>query len=213
MSMEMLTPRQKQVYDFVVSWTSEHGFPPTVREICEAVGLSSTATVHSHLKALENKGYLKIAQAKSRAVTVSGPDSDPEAAPETPVELPYSAVQLPLVGQVAAGCPILAEQNIEEEIILPKSIVGDSSSFLLRVKGDSMIEAGILDGDYVVVKEQNSARNGEIVVALLDDSATVKTFYREDGRIRLQPQNSSMEPIYCDDVAILGRVVALFRTL
>ena len=213
MSMEMLTPRQTQVYDFVVSWTSDHGFPPTVREICEAVGLSSTATVHSHLKALENKGYLKIAQAKSRSITVNGPEQDAGSDIDPPEPLPYSAVQLPLVGQVAAGCPILAEQNIEDNLILPKSIVGDASSFLLRVKGESMIEAGILDGDYVVVREQNTARNGEIVVALLDDSATVKTYYREDGRIRLQPQNSSMEPIYCDDVQILGKVVALFRSI
>ncbi len=210
---EKLTKRQRQVLDYIQEETSRTGYPPTVREIGQALGLSSSATVHTHLATLEAKGYLRRDGAKSRSLTVIGSGTGPSSPGEQPENAFRNAVSLPLVGNVAAGAPILAEQNIEENLVLPKEIVGDASTFVLKVKGESMIEAGILPGDYVVVREQNTASNGDTVVALLDDGATVKTFFREEDRIRLQPQNSSMEPIYVHDPLILGVVVALFRSL
>jgi repressor LexA len=210
-----LSERQQEILDFLSLFTAKNGYPPSVREIGDAVGLSSSSTVHSHLNALEDKGYIKRDPSSARALTVIGSH---EAASVTeaqspPQRLPRNVVQLPLVGRVAAGMPTLAEENIEETMLLPTQIVGDASSFLLTVKGDSMIEAGILDGDYVVVKEQPTASNGDIVVALIDDEATVKTFYRESDRVRLQPENHAMEPIYSREVMILGKVVALLRAL
>jgi repressor LexA len=216
-----LSERQQEILCFLKAFITKNGYPPSVREIGEAVGLSSSSTVHSHLNALENKGFIRRDPSSARALTVIDQDEGlPRAfAPTEPrpseilPRLPRNVVELPLVGRVAAGSPILAEQNIEESLLLPTQIVGDTSSFLLTVRGESMIEAGILDGDYVVVKEQPTAHNGEIVVALIDDEATVKTFYREPDRIRLQPENHSMEPIYVRDVTILGKVIALLRTL
>lgn len=210
-----LSDRQQHILDFLKEFTLRNGYPPSVREVGEAVGLSSSSTVHSHLNALENKGYIRRDPSSARALTVIDVEGDTQTPStfEGNPQLPRNVVELPVVGRVAAGAPILADQNIEESFMLPTQIVGDSSSFLLTVKGESMIEAGILDGDYVVVKEQPTANNGEIVVALIEDEATVKTFYKESDRIRLQPENNTMEPIYVRDVTILGKVIALLRTL
>jgi repressor LexA len=202
-----LTPRQREIWSFVLAYVDRHGYPPTVREIGEAVGLASPSTVHAHLANLERAGLLKRDPTKPRALELIGR----EPAASNVVELP----KLPLLGQIAAGGPLLAEQNVEDSIAVPETLKGD---FLLRVKGESMIDAGILDGDLVVVKRAQDARNGDIVVALAGDDesadeATVKTFYREDGRVRLQPENASLEPIYAEHVQILGKVVGVFRTL
>lgn len=207
-----LTSRQQQILDFIRAEIHRCGYPPSVREIGEAIGLSSSSTVHSHLAALETKGYIKRDPSKPRALEVFDYR-------DTDRGVDYGQVRaVPLVGQVAAGSPILAAENIESTMQLPIEMA-DESTFILRVKGDSMIEAGILDGDFVVVRQQNTAQNGEIIVAMVSDEsagdpeATVKAFYREADRIRLQPRNSSMEPIYATEVSILGKVVALFRRL
>lgn len=201
-----LTGRQSQILDFIRAEIHKRGFPPSVREIGEAVGLSSSSTVHSHLAALEAKGFIRRDPSKPRALEVFDYR-------DTERGVDYEQVRaVPLVGQVAAGTPLLAAENIEATIPLPAEMAGEST-FILRVRGESMIDAGILDGDFVVVRQQESATNGDIVVALLDDEATVKTFYRETDRIRLQPQNSTMDPIYTRDAKVLGKVVALFRRL
>ncbi len=203
-----LTGRQREIWSFLVDYVDRHGYPPTVREIGEAVGLASPSTVHAHLANLERAGLLRRDPTKPRALELVG--RAPRAA-EPAAELP----KLPLLGQIAAGGPLLAEQNVEDEIAVPETLRGD---FLLRVKGESMIEAGILDGDIVVVRRSDDARNGEIVVALAGDDeaadeATVKTFYRENGRVRLQPENAALDPIYARHVQVLGRVVGVFREL
>jgi repressor LexA len=202
-----LTDRQRQILEFIKAEVRQKGFPPTVRDIGAAVGLSSSSTVHSHLAALEAKGLIRRDPSKPRALEVTDHSGEDER------EVDYNVRRLPLVGQVAAGAPILAAENIEQTMSLPVELVHDDSTFILKVKGDSMVEAGILDGDFVVVRQQATAENGEIVVAMIEDEATVKTFYREAQRIRLQPENSSMEPIYATEVSILGRVVAVFRRL
>lgn len=210
-----LSGRQREILEFLSDFIEKNGYPPSVREIGEAVGLSSSSTVHSHLNALETKGFIKRDPSSARALAVIGrEDRAPTEIVDTKTtHLPRTAVELPVLGRVAAGIPSYAEQNVDDTMVLPTQIVGDYSSFLLTVKGESMVEAGIFDGDYVVVKEQKTADNGDIVVALIDDEATVKTFYRESDRIRLQPENHTMEPIYTRDVMILGKVVALLRTL
>ena len=218
MARGKLGKRQLAIYDFIRSYSEEHGYPPSVREIGAAVGLASPSTVHMHLKVLEEHGLIKRDSKKPRTIEVMGkqatePVEDGQALASVAQDPGSNSISLPLVGRVAAGTPILAEQNVEETLTLPTSIVGDSSSFILRVRGDSMVNAGIFDGDYIVVKEQHEAHDGEIVVALLDDSATVKTFYREADRVRLQPENDLMEPIYVKDPVILGRVTALVRSL
>jgi repressor LexA len=200
-----LTGRQQEIWEFLVDYVDRHGYPPTVREIGEAVGLASPSTVHAHLANLERAGLLRRDPTKPRALELTGRESPSVAT------LP----KLPLLGQIAAGGPLLADENVEDELAVPETLRGD---FLLRVKGDSMIEAGILDGDIVVVRRAQDARNGEIVVALAGDDesadeATVKTFYREKGRVRLQPENSSLEPIYAPHVQILGTVTGVFREL
>ena len=200
-----LTGRQQEIWHFLVEYVDRHGYPPTVREIGEAVGLASPSTVHAHLANLERAGLLRRDPTKPRALELTGREQ------EGTVTMP----KLPLLGQIAAGGPLLAEQNVEDELAVPETLRGD---FLLRVNGDSMIEAGILDGDIVVVRRAQDARNGEIVVALAGDDesadeATVKTFYREKDRIRLQPENASLEPIYADHVQVLGKVVGVFRAL
>ena len=214
MARGKLGKRQLAIYDFIRSYSDEHGYPPSVREIGAAVGLASPSTVHMHLKVLEEQGLIKRDSKKPRTIEVmdKGEDPDQPLASVTQ-DVDRDVMRLPLVGRVAAGTPILAEQNIEDTLSLPTSIVGDASSFILRVRGESMIKAGIFDGDYIVVKEQHDAHDGEMVVARNDDSATVKTFYRERDRIRLQPENDSMEPIYVDDPVILGRVTALIRSI
>ncbi|MCI1665380.1 MAG: transcriptional repressor LexA [Atopobiaceae bacterium] len=207
--------RQQQIYDFICTYTDDHGYPPSVREIGAAVGLASPSTVHMHLKFLEENGYIHRDPNKPRTIEIVPSESskDDHTLASITQDIDSNTISLPLVGRVAAGTPILAEQNVEESLTLPTSIVGDSSSFILRVHGESMINAGIFDGDYIVVREQQEAHNGEIVVALIDDSATVKTFYREKDRIRLQPENDTMEPIYADNPVILGKVTALIRSV
>jgi repressor LexA len=207
----MLTERQQEIWNYLVEYVDRHGYPPTVREIGERVGLASPSTVHAHLANLERAGLLRRDPTKPRALALIGRErSQGEREPDE-----LDALRLPLLGEIAAGAPLLAEQNIEEYLPMPKSTKAD---FLLRVKGDSMIEAGILDGDLVIVQQAQEARNGEIVVALAGDDesldeATVKTFYRETGRVRLQPENSALEPIFPNHVQILGRVVGVFREL
>lgn len=215
MTRGKISKRQQSIYDFICSYTRDHGYPPSVREIGTAVGLASPSTVHMHLKSLEDKGYIHRDSKKPRTIeVVEDATSTEKGTPLARVRqnLDTNTISLPLVGRVAAGVPVLAEQNIEENLTLPTSIVGDASSFILRVHGNSMINVGIYDGDYIVVKEQHDAHDGEIIVALIDDSATVKTFYREEGHVRLQPENDLMEPIYVKNPTILGRVSALIRS-
>ena len=214
----MLTARQQEIWQFLVDYVDRHGYPPTVREIGEAVGLASPSTVHAHLANLERAGLLRRDPTKPRALDLIGHRRESRSLDEN-AEL--AAIEqhrkLPLLGQIAAGGPLLAEQNIEDEIAVPEPL-GRNADFLLRVKGESMINAGILDGDILVVQRAQDARDGEIVVALAGDDesadeATVKTFYREAGRIRLQPENDALEPIYADHVQVLGKVTGVFRTL
>ncbi len=210
---EKVTKRQQAVLDCIEECIREKGYGPTVREVCQSLGLSSPSTVHVHLKALEKKGLIKRDPLKSRSISLTYP-LEHDALESNVIQPSFSKlVNVPLVGNVAAGSPILAEENITDTITLPTDIVGDAPSFLLSVRGESMIEAGINDGDYVVVKEQPVANNGDIVVAIIDDGATVKRFYRETDHIRLQPENSSMEPIITRDCSIAGKVVAVFRRL
>ena len=206
-----ISKRQQQIYDFIRSYQKEKGYPPSVREMAAAVGLSSPSTVHAHLSALEDLGLIKRDATKPRALEVFNSDGSSCAVTETERPASRGTVSLPLVGRVAAGLPILAEQNIEDTFTLPTEIATDSSSFMLEVHGESMINVGIYNGDYIVVREQKSAMNGEIVVALIDGEATVKTFYKEQGRVRLQPENDTMGPIYAENPTILGKVVALMR--
>lgn len=216
MSKGKLSKRQQSIYDYICSYTRDHGYPPSVREIGAAVGLASPSTVHMHLKSLEEKGYIHRDSKKPRTIEVV--EDAPEDSPGTRIadvaqNVDANVIRLPVVGRVAAGQPILAEQNVEDYMSLPTSVVGDASSFVLRVRGDSMVNAGIFNGDYIVVRQEHDARDGEIVVALIDDSATVKTFYREKDRIRLQPENDTMAPIYAKNPVILGRVTALIRSI
>ena len=192
---------QQRILDFIKAEIQLKGYPPSVREIANAVGLKSTSTVHGHLQRLEKRGLLHRDAMKPRAMEVVG---DPNFARN-------NSTAVPVIGRVTAGVPILAEENLEEYVVIPEVMLGDGEHFILLVRGDSMIEAGILDGDYIVVKKCAEALNGEIVVAMIDDSATVKRFFKENGHFRLQPENSSMEPIYADEVTILGKVVSLYR--
>lgn len=201
-----LTDRQRQILDFIRAEIHRRGYPPSVREIGEAVGLSSSSTVHSHLAALEAKGFLRRDPSKPRALEVLDYRDT-----ERGVDI-GDVRAVPLVGRVAAGEPILAAENIEATVTLPAEMAADSS-FILRVDGDSMVGAGILDGDHVVVRQQQAATNGDIVVALIEGEATVKRFFKEADRVRLQPENPTMEPIYSNDVMVLGKVVALYRSI
>jgi repressor LexA len=198
-----LTKRQKEIFDFIRRYASKHGYPPTVREIGKAVGLGSPSTVHAHLANLEKIGLLKRDPTKPRAIEVLI-----EKAKRT-----VGRGGLPIVGEVAAGEPILAEENIEEYLDVPAAIGGEDGDFILRVKGDSMKDAGILAGDYVVVQSADDAKNGEIVVALVGEEATVKRFFRENGRVRLQPENKAYKPIRTTDAKVIGEVVGVFRSL
>jgi len=212
----MLTQRQQEIWQFLVEYVDGHGYPPTVREIGEAVGLASPSTVHAHLANLERAGLLRRDPTKPRALELVGRRQEMARDTAASAREP-EVVRLPLLGQIAAGAPLLAEENVEDELAVPEPL-GRGADFLLRVKGDSMVEAGILDGDTIVVHRQQDASNGDIVVALAGDDeaadeATVKTFYREHGRIRLQPENSSLEPIYAEHIQILGRVIGVFRSL
>lgn len=220
MPRPQLSPRVQQIFDFISTYASQHGYPPSVREIGSSVGLKSPSTVHMHLQTLEEKGLIKRIANKSRTIELVSDatqkaSSEKAAHPNNVIaidqNLNSNTIKLPLIGRVAAGTPILAEENIEDVMTVPTSLVGDAASFLLRVAGNSMINAGILDGDYVAIVQTPDAHNGEIVVALLGESATVKTFYKEKNRVRLQPENYAMEPIYAKDPKIIGRVSALIR--
>ena len=207
----MVSKRQLEIYDFVVAYARKHGYPPTVREIGAEVGLASPSTVHVHLAKLEEAGYLRRDPSKPRALELVGHDRS--------ASLPPGDVHmLPLVGEIAAGGPLLAEENVEDYIGVPAPLARGDGEFLLRVKGESMIEAGIMPGDVVIVERQETAQNGDVVVALVGDDesaseATVKTFHRDGGRIRLQPENSALEPLYPEHVQILGKVIGLFRSM
>ena len=205
MEQAKLTKRQKEIMRFIISEVRKRGYPPSVREIGQAVGLSSSSTVHAHLTNLEKKGYLKRGTALPRAIGVLK-DQGGAVTPET-----GRVRAVPLVGRIAAGEPLLAEENIEEYIPLPTDFTGDRETFLLQVKGESMIEAGILDGDYVVIRRQPTVDNGEIAAVMVDDSATVKRFYKERTQIRLMPENRNMSPIITKQASILGKVVAVLR--
>ncbi|MFM9140820.1 MAG: transcriptional repressor LexA [Solirubrobacterales bacterium] len=209
-----LTKRQQEIFDFIRSYSEKNGYPPTVRDIGKAVGLASSSTVHAHLSNLEKLGVLRRDPTKPRALELL----------DRATRSAGSAVQgaidkvrpggLPVVGAVAAGSPVLAEENIEEYVQVPQAAGGEEGEYVLKVRGDSMVDAGILEGDYVVVQRRDEARDGEIVVALVgDDEATVKRYFRESDHIRLQPENTSMDPILAEDVQILGRVVGLFRSV
>jgi repressor LexA len=203
LSVKELTKRQREIFDYISRYLSRHGYPPTVREIGKAVGLHSSSTVHAHLSKLEKLGVLKRDPTKPRAMEVL-------------VERAKRAVRptgLPLVGQVAAGEPILAEENVEEYLQVPDTIGGEAGDYILRVRGESMIDAGILEGDFVVVRPAKEAKNGEIVVAMIADEATVKRFFKEKDHVRLQPENKAMKPIRTRDAQLLGRVVGVFRSV
>ena len=209
----MLTGRQQEIWDFLVDYVGRHGYPPTVREIGEEVGLASPSTVHAHLANLERVGYLRRDPTKPRALELLG-QRRRDGAP-APVHEPE---RLPILGQIAAGAPLLAEENVEDYVAMPDELTRGGADFLLRVSGESMIDAGILDGDLVIVRKQDTARDGDIVVALAGDDesadeATVKRFFRENGRVRLQPENTTLEPIYAQHVKVLGKVVGVFRAL
>ena len=202
MAQGKISAKQQEILEYIKSQILERGFPPAVRDICEAVHLKSTSSVHSHLETLEKNGYIRRAPTKPRAIEILDDSFN-----FTRREM----VNVPIVGRVAAGEPLLAEQNIEEYFPIPMDFMPNKQTFMLKVKGESMINAGILDGDYVLVEERKTAHNGEMIVALVDDGATVKRFYKEEGIIRLQPENDTMEPIIVPDCTILGKVIGVFR--
>lgn len=197
-----ISDKQKQILEYIKQEILNKGYPPTVRDICDAVGLKSTSSVHSHLESLEKNGYIRRDPTKPRAIEIIDDNFN---------MVRREVVNVPLVGQVAAGQPILADENISSYFPVPAEYMPKGQSFMLKVKGESMINAGIFDGDHIIVEQQNTARNGDIIVALIDDSATVKTFYKEDGHIRLQPENDTMDPIIVPDCQILGKVFGVFR--
>jgi repressor LexA len=205
-----LTKRQQEIFDFIRKYSAKYGYPPTVRDIGKAVGLASSSTVHAHLSNLEKVGLLRRDPSKPRAIELL------DRAVGTAVESVRGIVRsdgIPVLGTVAAGAPVLAEENIEDYVSVPAIAGGDEGEYVLRVRGDSMKDAGILEGDMVVVHAQDTAHDGEVVVALLGEEATVKRFYRESDHVRLQPENASMEPIRSKEVRILGRVVGLLRSI
>lgn len=197
-----ITAKQQEILEYLKQQIISRGFPPAVREICEAVNLKSTSSVHSHLETLEKNGYIRRDPSKPRAI---------EIVDDNFYLTRRELVNVPVVGTVTAGQPILAVENIETYFPMPMEYMPNVQTFMLKVKGESMVNAGIFDGDKILVQQQNTARNGDFVVALIDDSVTVKTFYKEDGHIRLQPENDTMSPIIVDDCKILGKVIGLFR--
>ena len=202
MAYGRISDKQKEILEYMKQEILNKGYPPTVRDICEAVKLKSTSSVHSHLETLEKNGYIRRDPTKPRAIEIIDENFNLTRREMTNV---------PMVGHVAAGEPILAVENIESYFPIPTEYMPNAESFMLKVKGESMINVGIFEGDWIVVEKRNTARNGEIIVALVDDSATVKTFYKEDGHIRLQPENDSMDPIIVSDCKILGKVISLYR--
>lgn len=204
---EDLSFKQLKILEFIKKEIQIKGYPPSVREICKAVGLKSTSTVHGHLSRLEEKGYIRRDPTKPRAIEILDKDNTYNYYSKKEI------VEVPIVGKVTAGEPILAVQNIEDMFPLPLDFIQSDQVFILSVKGESMIEAGILDGDYVIVRQQNYANNGDIIVALIEDEATIKRFFKEANHIRLQPENQYLEPIIVNDVKILGKVIGVFRKI
>ena len=202
MAQGKISKKQQEILEYIKNQILQRGFPPAVREICEAVNLKSTSSVHSHLETLEKNGYIRRDPTKPRAI---------EILDDTFNLTRREMVNVPIIGQVAAGQPILAEENIEDYFPFPAERMPNKQTFLLKVKGESMINAGILDGDYVLVEQDATASNGDMVVALVEDSATVKTFYKEEGVFRLQPENDFMDPIIVKEVSILGKVIGVMR--
>ncbi len=202
MATGKITEKQREILEYIKQEILQRGYPPAVREICEAVNLKSTSSVHSHLETLEKNGFIRRDPTKPRAIEILDDDFNLTR---------REVVNVPLVGQVAAGEPILAEQNIQDYFPIPVEYMPNAETFMLKVKGESMINAGIFSGDTVLVQRQSDARNGDMVVALVDDSATVKTFYKEDGHYRLQPENDTMDPIIVDQCEVLGKVFGVFR--
>lgn len=219
MSTGRITPKQQEILNFMKSQILAKGYPPSVREICEAVSLKSTSSVHAHLETLEKNGYIRRDPAKPRAIEIidgsfdiSARNASLESTGESENVTPSrEMVNVPMVGTVAAGQPLLAVENVTDFFPMPVDMLPNSETFMLRVKGDSMINMGIYEGDQLIVERKNTARNGEVIVALVDDSATVKRFYKEDGHYRLQPENDSMDPIIVDHCEILGKVIGLVR--
>lgn len=210
----LLNKRERAILDYIEKQAKKNGYPPSVREIGKAVGLKSTATVHGYLEKLEVKGYIKKESQKGRTLKLlKGSSGKPPVDTSKDYYTNKELVDVPVIGKITAGAPILAVENITDTFPIPIDFVGNAESFMLTVRGESMIEAGILDGDYILVKRQNTANNGEIVVALIGDEATVKTFYKEKDHIRLQPENSTMDPIIVPDCKILGKVGGVFRKL
>lgn len=199
-----ISAKQQEILEYIKSQILDRGFPPSVRDICEAVHLKSTSSVHSHLETLEKNGYIRRDPTKPRAIEILDDSFN---------FIRREMVNVPIVGRVAAGEPLFAEQNIENYFPIPMEFMPNKQTFMLEVRGESMINAGILNGDMVLVEQQNTAHNGEMVVALIEDGATVKTFYKEEGVIRLQPENDTMEPIIVENVQILGKVIGVFRFL
>lgn len=204
MSKGKITDKQREILEYIRDTILAKGYPPAVREICEAVHLKSTSSVHSHLETLEKNGYIRRDPTKPRTIEILDDDF---------ALTRREMVNVPVIGTVAAGMPILAEENIEDYMPIPVEMLPNKEVFMLKVKGESMVDAGIFNNDKVIVAKQDTAKNGEMVVALVEDSATVKTFYKENGHIRLQPENASMDPIIVDDVQILGKVIGLFRMM
>lgn len=203
---EDLSQKQIEILLYIKSEIQRQGYPPAVREICKGVNLKSTSTVHGHLEKLESKGYIRKDPTKPRAIEILDKEDDF-------LLVHKKTVDVPILGKVTAGAPILAVENIEDTFPIPIEVVEGHDVFMLKIQGESMIDAGILDGDLVLVQEQKHANNGEIVVAMIDDEATVKRFFKENNRIRLQPENQFMDPIYATDVQILGKVIGLYRTI
>ena len=210
--MDKLRDRQQQILKYMKDEIRAKGYPPTVREICSALGIKSTSTVHKDIETLVKQGYIIKDPSKPRALMVV--DNDEDSAPPSYAAEVSETVEIPVIGRIAAGTPILAEENVEDHFPVPARFLHGKTNFMLNVRGESMIEAGIMDGDYILVEQQNTANNGDMVVAMIDgfeSEATVKTFYKENGHIRLQPENSSMSPIIVNDVTILGKVRGVFR--
>lgn len=211
--MNTLNDRERKILKYMCEEIKKKGYPPTVREMCNSLGIRSTSTAHKAIAALERNGFIRKDPSKPRAIEIL---HDASVSESYPPNVAASVTEIPVVGHIAAGTPILADENISDSLPIPNRYLSQGRYFMLTVRGDSMVEAGILDGDYILVRQQNTANNGEIVAAMIEDAeseATVKTFYKENGRIRLQPQNSSMEPIYADQVTILGLVKGVFRYL
>lgn len=200
--------KQQQILNFIDQYTHDKGYPPTVREICAGVGLNSPSTVHGYISRLQKAGLLERDASSSRGLRLARQSNTAQI-----TQADDSILSVPVIGQISAGAPILAEENIERMFPLPSDFARGSDVFMLKIRGESMINAGILDGDYVIVKSQSTAVNGDIVAALIEDSATVKTFYKENGHFRLQPENDYLEPIITDTVAIIGKVIGVYRVL